>query len=167
MAISGIGGTSFNPQAMAANLAGRIMKEADQDSSGTLSRAELETFKASKGGNGPDLEQVFATYNKSGNGQLTLGELQTSIAAAGPRAGGPGGPPPAGGPPPGGGPPPAGGGGKAESGGGSTQASSSTDARDLNGDGTVSAAELLIYSLRHPQASSPVAETKRSVDLTA
>jgi hypothetical protein len=42
------------------------------------------------------------------------------------------------------------GGTKSASGGNSSSSSTSTDPRDLNGDGVVSAAESLIYSIRHP-----------------
>jgi hypothetical protein len=57
---------------------------------------------------------------------------------------------PKGAPPAGGGTPPSAGGTKSASGGNSTGSSTSTDPMDLNGDGTVSAAERLIYSIRHP-----------------
>jgi hypothetical protein len=57
---------------------------------------------------------------------------------------------PKGTPPAGGGAPPSVGGTKSSSGGNSTGTSTSTDPMDLNGDGTVSAAERLIYSTRHP-----------------
>ena len=57
---------------------------------------------------------------------------------------------PKGAPPAGGGAPPATGETKSASGGKSSSSSTSTDPRDLNGDGVVSAAESLIYSIRHP-----------------
>ena len=53
-------------------------------------------------------------------------------------------------PPAGGGAPPSAGGTKSASGGNSTGSSTSAGPMDLNGDGTVSAAERLIYSITHP-----------------
>jgi hypothetical protein len=57
---------------------------------------------------------------------------------------------PKGAPPAGGGAPPAGGETKSASGGKSSSSSTSTDPMDLNGDGTVSEAERLVYSIMHP-----------------
>jgi len=146
MAVSGIGSTSFDPQAMASQMAARVMKEADTDGNGTLSKSELQAFKDSKGGRGPDVDQVFATYAKSGSGELTQSELQSSIAAEGAKMKGKGGPPPAGG-----GEPHAGGGAKAASTSSSSSTTASTDPRDLNKDGTVTEAEILAYTIAHPE----------------
>ena len=66
--------------------------------------------------------------------------IQQSVPKGGPK----------GTPPAGGGAPPATGGTKSASGSKSSSSSTSTDPRDLNGDGVVSAAESLIYSIRHP-----------------
>jgi len=57
---------------------------------------------------------------------------------------------PKGAPPVGGGAPPSAGGTKSASGGNSTSSSTSAGPMDLNGDGTVSAAERLVYSITHP-----------------
>jgi hypothetical protein len=57
---------------------------------------------------------------------------------------------PKGAPPAGGDAPPSAGATTSASGGKSSSSSTSTDPRDLNGDGVVSAAESLIYSIRHP-----------------
>ncbi len=66
--------------------------------------------------------------------------IQQSVPKGGPK----------GAPPAGGGAPPATGETKSASGSKSSSSSTSTDPRDLNGDGVVSAAESLIYSIRHP-----------------
>jgi hypothetical protein len=65
---------------------------------------------------------------------------------------------PKGAPPAGGGAPPASGGSKGAAGGSSTGSSTSTDPKDLNGDGTVTEAERLIYGLSHPDLTKK--ETK-------
>jgi hypothetical protein len=171
MSVGSIGSTSFNPQAMASQMATDIMKAADKDGSGTLSKSEMQEFKASNGGNGPDVDQVFTTYNKSGNGELTQSELQSSIEAEGAKMQAQGG-----GAPPSGAPP-AGGGAKAASSSSSSSSTQSTDVRDLNKDGKVTEAEILLYSIAHPdktkdttssantQESSASSSAKQSVDL--
>jgi hypothetical protein len=60
---------------------------------------------------------------------------------------------PKGAPPAGGGAPPSAGATTSASGGKSSSSSTSTDPRDLNGDGVVSASEILIYSIMHPDLS--------------
>jgi hypothetical protein len=145
MAVGGIGSTSFDPQAMASKMAARVMKEADTDGNGTLSKSELQAFKDSKGGRGPDVDQVFASYAKSGNGELTQDELASSMAAKGAKMKGKGGPPPAGG------------GAQAASSSSSSSTTSSTDPRDLNKDGTVTEAEILAYAIAHPDLQKQTA----------
>lgn len=146
MAVGSIGSTPFDPQAMASQMAVRIMKEADTDGNGTLSKAELQAFKDSKGGRGPDVDQVFATYAKSSSGELTQSELQSSIEAEGAKMKAKGGTPPAGG-----GAAPADGSAKADSTSSSSSSTTSTDRRDLNKDGTVTEAEILAYAISHPE----------------
>ena len=60
---------------------------------------------------------------------------------------------PKGAPPAGGGAPPSTGATSSASGGKSSSSSTSTDPMDLNGDGTVSAPEKLIYSITHPDVT--------------
>jgi hypothetical protein len=155
MAVGSISGSTFNPQAMASDMATKIMKAADTDGSGTLSKSELQAFKDSQGGRGPNVDQLFATYNQSGNGELTTGELTNAIQSEAAKAG----PHGAGGPPPGGGPPPS---GTKQASGGSGSSTQSADPQDLNGDGTVSAAERLIYALIHPDLSKQASSTAKS-----
>jgi Ca2+-binding EF-hand superfamily protein len=163
MSVASIGSTTFNPQAMASQMASSIMKEADTDGNGTLSKTELTAFKASKGGHGPDVDEVFSTYNKSGDGELTQSELQSSIEAEGAKMQAQGGRP---------GPPPA---NSAEKSGSSdasaTSSSSSTtkancDVKDLNQDGKVTEAEILMYSLTHPNLDKTEAQTSKMGKLT-
>lgn len=46
------------------------------------------------------------------------------------------------------------------SGGGSSSSTTSTDARDLNGDGKVTEAEIFLYSLRHPEKKQDSSQVK-------
>jgi hypothetical protein len=172
MSVGSISGNTFNPQAMASKMAANIIKEADKDGNGTLSKAELTAFKASKGGQGPNVDEVFSTYNKSGDGELTQSELQSSIETEGAKMQGQGGGP-VGGPPP-----------TQMATGTSPSASSSsgnkggTDPLDTNKDGRVSEAELQAYYQLHPdlnklaakkaaEAAATSAAGHRSVDISA
>jgi soluble cytochrome b562 len=71
---------------------------------------------------------------------------------------------PKGAPPMGGGAPPSAGGTKSASGANSSGSSTSTDPMDLNGDGTVSAAERLIYSFRHPDLTKKDSEGTKALE---
>ena len=147
--IGGIGGSGFNPQAMASKMADRIMKDADSDGSGTLNKAELTAFKAKMGGQGPDVDEVFASYNTSGDGELTQGELKSAFEAEGAKMAAQGGMP-------GGGSP------LASVSGSSSNQRVSSDPKDLNQDGQVTSFEILLYSLKHSDQSL-TSETARTI----
>ena len=170
MSVGSISGSAFNPQEMASKMAAAIMKEADKDGSGTLSKTELTAFKDSKGGQGPNVDDVFSTYSRSGTGELTQSELQGSIEAEGAKmqamGGGPGGPPPGGATQTTGA---SSGVASTSTSGASSSTKMSTDARDKNQDGTVTEAEILAYSLTHPDRKKLDAETesgRRSLDIS-
>jgi Ca2+-binding EF-hand superfamily protein len=156
MSVGSIGGTTFNPQAMASKMASKVMQAADKDGSGTLSKTELTAFKASMGGRGPDVDAVFSTYSKSGTGELTQSELQSSMAAEGAKRKA------AGGPPPGGRMPPMGAGASPGETSDTSEVKKSAGAKDLNQDGKVSEAEILVYELTHPDQMK--VQTDRSKD---
>ena len=69
---------------------------------------------------------------------------------------------PKGAPPMGGGAPPSAGATSSASGGKSSSSSTSTDPMDLNGDGTVSASEKLIYSITHPDLTKKDSEGSKA-----
>jgi EF hand len=120
----------------------------------------------------PSADDMFAKADTDGDGSLSIENLsammsqhETHAAARGGQAGGPpaggghGGSPP-GGPPAGGGH----GGGGAHAGGGRASASSSSssassDPADTDHDGTVSAAEKLVYELSHVSDASDTSES--------
>jgi len=165
--------------AMRQKTAASMLEDMDSDKTGSVSKEEFVAFgeqlKAhapkGAGANGtsaptlPSADKLFASADKNGDQSLSVDELssmmaqaETQRASAGGAARGigaagkqqpPGGP---GGPPPGGG---KGGVSETKSSDNSSSSSSKTsDPADTNHDGTVSAAEKLIYSLTHPTASS-------------
>jgi hypothetical protein len=69
---------------------------------------------------------------------------------------------PKGAPPAGGGAPPSAGATTSASGSKSSGSSTSTDPMDLNGDGTVSAAERLIYSIEHPDVTKKASDGSKA-----
>jgi hypothetical protein len=158
-----------------------LLKDMDTDQSGSVSKDEFvafgETLKADgpkasapQGAAAPTLpsaDAMFSATDTNGDSSLSVDELssmmaqaETQRAASSGRQGGAQGAGKAGPPPGGGSPPPNGatGGAKGSAGAsGSDESSSSsktTEAADTNKDGTVSAAEKLIYGLTHPTASS-------------
>jgi hypothetical protein len=182
MAISGIG-SSFSNISVGANAQDRaqqLLKQVDTDQDGQVSKQEFTAFGENMKANGarrpqgaqppgaaganapapPSADEMFAKADTDGDGSLSIENLsamisehETHAAARGGHAGGPppGGKPP-GGPPPGGGKPPADAGGAA--GAKSESSSVESDPADTDGDGTVSAAEKLIYELSHPNAAA-------------
>lgn len=161
----------------------KLMQQMDTDSDGKVSKQEFTAFgdkmkanaprragdaAGAQGANAPappSADEVFAKADSDGDGSISIENLSAMMsehethAAARAGHGGPhaGGPPP-GGAPPGGAPP--GGGASAKGGGGaggasssSSSSDSSSDPADSNHDGTVSAAEKLVYEFSHPSVS--------------
>lgn len=150
-----------------------VLEDMDADKSGSVSKAEFvaigEKLKAAGppgggavGGSGPtppSADQAFSAADKNADASLSVDELSSMMAQAETRratgaggSSGRGGPTKAGGPG-GGGPPPGGSGMKTSSDSDSSSSSATTDPADTNKDGTVSAAEKLIYELSHPTSS--------------
>ena len=111
---------------------------------------------ASQSDNGP-MAQMQSKMDQLGqaldSGDLAAAKTAYSAIQQSAPKGGPKGAPPAGGDAP-----PATGGTKSASGGKSSSSSTSTDPMDLNGDGTVSASEKLIYSITHPDLTKKDSE---------
>lgn len=174
MAISGLGSnlSSYSVSTSAPDRAQKLLEQMDSDADGKVSKQELTSFDDSmktkgartppagsaggvKGANAvspPTVDEMFARADTDGDGSLSIENLsammsehETHAAARGGHASGP----PPGGPPPGG-PPPGGAGGGAAS---ADSSSADSDPADSNNDGTVSAAEKLVYEFSHPDAS--------------
>jgi len=185
MAIGGIGNsahqgiTQANVTGMRQKMAEKMATEMDTDKSGSVSKEEFVAFgeklkaqapKQSAGSGGtaptmPSADKLFSAADANGDQSLSVDELSSMLAKAetqGPAGAMRGGPPP-GGPPPGGmggaggakGSP----GGKASSESHSSSTSKTTNPADTNKDGTVSAAEQLVYDMTHSTASAKTSST--------
>ncbi|MBS1131109.1 MAG: hypothetical protein H6R16_2111 [Proteobacteria bacterium] len=150
MSISGIGsGGGFDLSKMASSMATKIVKELDTDQSGSVNKAEFVTGMTAKGVSATDASAKFDSIDTEKTGSISQSDIETNIKSSAPKDGAP----------PGGGAkgaPPAGGGGQAN---GSTSSSSSSSSKsyekaDTNKDGTVSQVEQLLYSMKHPEATS-------------
>lgn len=117
MGVGSVGGGSFDPRALAAQMAQRVMKAADTNGDGKVSKTELDAFQkalAAKGGKGaqsakgvkkgkgskaPSVDELVAAGDEDGDEELTLDELTKAMkttaekarAQAASAAGGPGG----------------------------------------------------------------------------
>jgi len=163
MAISSIGGASTSAilsdwSAARGKRAEQMFKQMDTDQDGAVSKEELGAFSTKLEANRPagsasapkppSADEMLSKADQNGDASLSLDELTAMMAEtetrAKSRANGPSGhgPPPGGGA---GGAPPSGAGGKSTT-------SETTDPADANHDGTVSAAEKLVYKLTHAAA---------------
>lgn len=158
-----------------------LLGEMDADQSGKVSKSEFAAFGEKLKTQGPkppttnsatakgmpSADELFDKADANADSSISVDELSSMIAQAetqrsadGPGGSGKAGPPPGGGgPPPGGGGPPPGGGmsgaSSAKSSSSSSASTSSTDdPADANGDGTVSAAEKLLYATTQSTESS-------------
>jgi hypothetical protein len=171
MAIGAIGSSGqasigqANANAMRQKMAEKLLSAMDTDKSGSVSKEEFVAFgeklKAqgpAAGGSAapvmPSSDELFGSADANGDQSLSVDELSSMMAQAETqgRAGGVRGGPPPGGPPPGG-PPPGGASGSSKE-SSSSSSSKTTDPADANKDGTVSAAEKLIYSMTHPTSTT-------------
>ena len=158
MSISGIGnGGGFDLSKMASSMATKIVKELDTDQSGSVNKSEFVSGMTAKGVSATDASAKFDSIDTKKTGAISQSDIEMDIKSSTPKDG-----PPSGGgakPPSGakGAPPVAGGGGGQASGTSSSSSSSSTksyEKADTNKDGTVSEVEQLLYSLKHPEATS-------------
>jgi Ca2+-binding EF-hand superfamily protein len=156
MSISGIGsGGGFDLSKMASSMASKIEKEVDTDQSGSVNKSEFVSGMTAKGISATDASAKFDSIDTKKTGSISQSDIETNIKSSAPKDGAP---PGGGAKPPSGakGAPPAGGGGQAN-GSSSTSSSSSTksyEKADANKDGTVSQVEQLLYSMKHPEATS-------------
>jgi Ca2+-binding EF-hand superfamily protein len=146
MSIGGIGSATgsvggFDFPKMASKMASQMMKEADSNGDGSLDKKEFVSGLTAKGISAEEAGKEFDRLDNKHAGKISKSDVESAIKSGGPKGGRPAGAPPAGGPPPGG------------AGGTSVAAGESSktyEKGDTNKDGTVSAAEQLIYELAHP-----------------
>jgi hypothetical protein len=126
----------FDPSKMASKIASKMMNDLDTNKDGNLNKNEFVTGLSAKGVSTKDAVKMFDAIDTKKTGSINTADLETAVKSGAIK-------PPSGGRPPGGrGGPPAGGGG-----GGSSQ---SYDPADTNKDGSVSAQEATLYSMKHP-----------------
>ena len=151
MSVGGVGGVTgsaggFDISQMASKMASRMMKDFDSNGDGSLDKKEFVSGLTAKGLSAEDAGKQFDRVDSKHAGKVGQSDIESAIKSGGPKGGRPGGVPPAGGPPPGGAGP---------TGGAASGTSKTYEKSDTNKDGTVSAAEQLIYDLAHPaQAQS-------------
>jgi len=163
MSISSMGGASTSAvladlSASRSTRAEQMFTQMDTDQDGAVSKDELKAFSAkleanrpagsASGPKPPSPDEMFSKADQNGDASISLDELSSMMAEAETRAkagagnAGRHGPPPGGGA---GGPPPGG----AQGAQGKSESSKTTEPADTNKDGTVSAAEKLLYELTH------------------
>lgn len=142
MSISGIGSSGFDISKMAS----KIVKDLDADGDGSINKAEFTKGMTSKGMSEADATEKFDSVDTKKTGSITQSDIETDLKNNAPQGkSAPSGPPPGGAKP-----------------GGSSQGGSSTnyDVKDTNKDGTVSAAEELVYEIKHPDKAATEVSTK-------
>ena len=165
MSISSVGGASAraifsDSSASRSQRAEQVFKQIDTDQDGAVSKEELSAFGAkleanrpASGASGPkppSPDEMFSRADQNGDASVSLDEFTAMVAEAETRAKAKPNEPSRHGPPPGGGA-----GGAPPGGAGAKSASAkTTEPADTNHDGTVSAAEKLIYELTHADAQS-------------
>ena len=113
-------------------------QEASQSDSGPMVQMQSKMDQLGQALDSGDLAAAKTAYSA----------IQQSAPKGGPK----------GAPPSGGGAPPSAGAATSASGAKASGSSTSTDPMDLNGDGTVSAAERLIYSINHPDLTKKLSD---------
>jgi len=154
MSVSGIGsGGGFDLSKMASSMATKIVKELDTDQSSSVSKSEFVSGATAKGISATDASAKFDSIDTKKTGSISQSDIETDIKSSAPKDGAA---PSGGGKPPSGakGAPPAGGGGGGQTSSSSSSSTKSYDKADANKDGTVSDVEQLLYSLKHPDATS-------------
>lgn len=158
MSVSGIGSSGgFDLSKMASSMATKIVKGLDTDQSGSVSKSEFISGATTKGISATDASAKFDSIDTKKTGSISQSDIETDIKSSAPKDGAA---PSGGARPPSGakGAPPAGSGGGGQTSSSSSSSSSgstkSYDKADANEDGTVSEVEQLLYSLKHPDATS-------------
>jgi Ca2+-binding EF-hand superfamily protein len=145
MSVSGIGRSGgFD----ASKMASKIVKELDKNGDGSLDKAEFTKGMAAKGISEVEAAKKFDSIDTKKTGKISQSDIETDIKSNVKQGGGAsGGRPPSGGKP----------------GGASESSSTSYDVKDTNKDGTVSAAEELVYEIKHAtQSTSKTTESNSS-----
>jgi len=143
-------------------MATKIVKELDTDQSGSVSKSEFISGVTAKGIAATDASAKFDNIDTKKTGSISQLDIETNIKSSVPKDGAA---PSGGAKPPSGakGAPPAGSGGGGQASSSSSSSSSSStksyDKADANEDGTVSEVEQLVYSLKHPDATSSSGKT--------
>ncbi|MCH8617486.1 EF-hand domain-containing protein [Undibacterium sp. TS12] len=161
MSVNGIGGAggarAFDPSAFSA----RIVKKFDSNGDGSLDKDEFVKGLTAKGISAEDAAKKFDEIDTQKTGKITQADIEADIKShKGDR--------PHGGKPPEGAPPAGGPGGAGNAGGASGASSTKTyDAKDLNKDGTVSAAEELVYEITQAVQSAKATTSSSTVSATS
>jgi Ca2+-binding EF-hand superfamily protein len=140
---------------MVSKVASKMMSDLDSNKDGSISKDEFVSGMTSKGMSSVDAGKMYDAIDTKKSGAITKSDIESAVKSGALK-------PPSGGRPP----PPSGGSGGAGGGGGASGTSSSSKsyaAADTNKDGTVSAQEALVYSLKHPSLSK--SETSDSSQL--
>jgi Ca2+-binding EF-hand superfamily protein len=125
---------STDPSKMASKVAAKMMSELDTSKDGNLDRNEFVSGLTAKGVSATDAGKMFDAIDTKKKGSITTADIESAVKSGAVK-------PPAGGAPrAGSGKPPS---------GGSAGSSTSYDPADTNQDGTVTAQEALLYSMKH------------------
>lgn len=139
MSVSGIGRLGgFD----ASKMASKIVKELDKNGNGSIDKAEFTKGMVAKGMSEDEAAKKFGSIDTKNTGKISQSEIENDIKSNVKQGGDTsGGRPPSRGKPS----------------GASENGSTSYDVKDTNKDGTVSAAEELIYDIKH--AAQPTSKT--------
>jgi hypothetical protein len=118
---------------MASRIASKMMTDLDANKDGGIDKKEFVTGLTSKGVSAEDAGKMFDAVDTRKTGSIDKADIESAVKSGALK-------PPAGGRPPGGPRGPSAGGGNAQS----------YDPADTNKDGTVTAQEALLYSMKHP-----------------
>lgn len=147
MSVSGVGSTGgFDVSKMASQMSTQMMKTADTNEDGSLDKAEFTKALTAMGVSADDAAKKFDSIDKNNTGKISQSDIEADIKETAKNAGASG-------------KPHAGGAGKP--GGAQSGDTKSYDVKDTNKDGTVSAAEELIYEMKHAATT-----TDKKADVT-
>ena len=137
---------NFDPSKMASKIASKMLSDLDANKDGSISKDEFVSGMTSKGMSAPDAGKMYDAIDTKKNGSITKSDIETAVKNGALK-------PPSGGRPPHSGGPRGAAGAGAGGASGTSASAKSYDPADTNQDGTVSAQEALIYSLKHPSSS--------------
>jgi hypothetical protein len=136
MSVSGIGPSSgFD----ASKMASKIVKDLDKNGDGNIDKAEFTKGMTAKGMSENEAAKKFDSIDTKNTGKISQSDIETDIKSNVKQGGSShGGHPP----------------GVGKSGGATEGNTTSYDVKDTNKDGTVSAAEELVYEIKHATQST-------------